>query len=154
MKVKLYRSRTNRMVGGVCGGLGHYLGIDPTFIRLFFVLLALADGVGVLVYLLLWLIMPREGRLEEAITEGTIPVDAKEMAERARAMGDDLREAVRAPHPQAGVIIGVALIALGVVHLLRNLNIPWLWWLDFDLFWPLFLVAAGVFLLLRYVKGE
>jgi phage shock protein C len=46
------------MLGGVCGGLGEFFGIDPTLVRLFFVLLALLGGHGVLIYLILWLIVP------------------------------------------------------------------------------------------------
>ena len=58
---KLYRSRTDRMMAGVCGGLGRYLGVDPTLIRLAFVLLLLFGiGSGLLVYLAMMLIMPLE----------------------------------------------------------------------------------------------
>jgi phage shock protein PspC (stress-responsive transcriptional regulator) len=57
---RLYRSRTNKIIGGVCGGLGDYFGIDPVLFRLAFVLLVLMFGTGVLAYLILWLIMPEE----------------------------------------------------------------------------------------------
>jgi len=57
---KLSRSRTHSMIGGVCGGLGRALRIDPTLVRLFFVLLALSDGIGVLIYIILWIVMPLE----------------------------------------------------------------------------------------------
>ncbi len=57
---KLYRSKKNRMIAGVCGGLGDYFNIDPTLVRLLFVLIGLAVGGGFLLYLLLWLIMPEE----------------------------------------------------------------------------------------------
>src|SRR5690348_13713624 len=54
----LQRSSTDRMLGGVCGGLAEYSGVDPLLWRVGFVALALAGGTGVLVYLLLWLLMP------------------------------------------------------------------------------------------------
>jgi phage shock protein C len=58
---KLYRSRTDQMIAGVCGGLGKYLGIDPTLIRLAFVLLLLFGiGSGLLVYLVMLLLVPLE----------------------------------------------------------------------------------------------
>lgn len=60
MQRKLYRSRTDTKIAGVCGGLEEYLGIDSTVIRLGFVLLALFGGHGVLLYLIMWLIMPLE----------------------------------------------------------------------------------------------
>jgi phage shock protein C len=60
MEKKMYRSRTNRVFGGVCAGIGCYLGIDPTIVRLIFIALFLTFGVGPLVYLILWIIMPLE----------------------------------------------------------------------------------------------
>ena len=58
---QLRRSRTNRRVAGVCGGLGAYFGIEPTLIRILFVLLGLPGGApGILIYIILWLAMPEE----------------------------------------------------------------------------------------------
>lgn len=57
---RLYRSRTNRSIAGVCGGLGEYFNVDPTLVRLLFVVFALAGGPGLLAYIILWLIMPEE----------------------------------------------------------------------------------------------
>lgn len=58
---KLFRSTSDKMIAGICGGLGQYLGIDSTIVRLIFVLLALAGGPGILAYIILWLIVPEEG---------------------------------------------------------------------------------------------
>lgn len=60
MEKKLVRVSEDRMIAGVCGGLGRYLGIDPTLIRVGFALLAVFGGGGILLYLLMWLIMPQE----------------------------------------------------------------------------------------------
>lgn len=57
---KLYRSRTDRTVGGVCGGLGEYFGVDSTLVRLLFVIFALAGGPGLLAYIILLLVVPEE----------------------------------------------------------------------------------------------
>jgi phage shock protein C len=59
---KLYRSRTDRMIGGVCGGLGRYLSMDPTVVRVIAVLLMVLTGVipGVIAYLVIMLIVPLE----------------------------------------------------------------------------------------------
>src|SRR5919112_1806251 len=64
---QLHRSRSDRMLGGVSGGLAEYTGIDPLLWRVGFVALAFAGGSGVLVYLLLWLLMP--ARSEEHTSE-------------------------------------------------------------------------------------
>lgn len=57
---KLYRSATNRSIAGVCGGLAEYFNVDTTLVRLAFVLFALAGGPGVLLYIILWVVMPEE----------------------------------------------------------------------------------------------
>lgn len=57
---KLWRSRTDRKVAGVCGGLGDYFQIDSLWIRLLFVLFFLVGGSALLVYLVMWLIVPNE----------------------------------------------------------------------------------------------
>ncbi len=58
MNKKLYRSQKERMIGGVCGGLAEYFDIDPTLVRLAFVILAIAGGPGILIYIVLLLLVP------------------------------------------------------------------------------------------------
>lgn len=57
---KLYRSRRNKKIAGVCGGLGDYFRVDPLWIRIGFVLFFLAGGAALLVYLVMWLLVPLE----------------------------------------------------------------------------------------------
>jgi phage shock protein C len=57
---KLYRSRTNRQVAGVCGGLAQYFNLDATLIRILFVVLAVLGGSGIVLYLAMWIIVPKE----------------------------------------------------------------------------------------------
>jgi phage shock protein C len=143
------------MIGGVCGGLARYLRIDSTLVRLFFILLALGgSGIGMFIYLLLWIIVPLEGQKREATLQDNVRSGSEEIAERAREMGDELRNMVRSPNPQAGLLIGVALIFMGAIFLLENLELPWLNWLDFDVIWPILLVLGGIALLIRHWRGE
>ena len=64
MARRLYRSRTDKMLGGVCAGLGELLDIDPTIVRLVFVLLTIWGGAGAVIYLVLWLIAPYKDELK------------------------------------------------------------------------------------------
>jgi len=58
---KLYRSNTDKMIAGVCGGLGHYFGVDPTLVRLIFALLVFFGvGSGLVLYIILAIVMPLE----------------------------------------------------------------------------------------------
>ncbi len=146
---RLTRSAKNRVIAGVCGGLGEYLGIDPGLVRIFFVLLGIGRGFGLFIYLLLWLLIPREDMETAASTEATIRASADEMAERARTAGSELREAWQQDSHPLLVAIGVGLIILGGLALLETFHVPWLWWLSFDTLWPALLIVAGLVIILR-----
>ncbi|MBO7601838.1 MAG: PspC domain-containing protein [Bacteroidaceae bacterium] len=60
MEKALRRSRTDKMIAGICGGLGKYFGLDSTILRLVFVLLLIFAGTGLLAYLVMWLVIPYE----------------------------------------------------------------------------------------------
>ncbi len=67
MSPKLRRDPDDKVIAGVCGGLGRYFGVDPVFFRLAFVVLAIGGGSGVLLYIVAWLIIP-----EEEVRRGTL----------------------------------------------------------------------------------
>jgi hypothetical protein len=69
-------------------------------------------------------------------------------------MGEDVRDALSRPNPQVGIIIGAALVIFGLLALVRNLHIPWLYWLRFDLLWPLLLIIGGAVLIWRRGSGN
>ncbi len=116
----LRRSRTDRVIAGVCGGVGRYLGVDPVLIRVAFVVLAIAGGGGFLLYVLGWILIPEEKEGEQ-IGENTPP-----SADMAR------------------LVFGGALIAIGVI-LLLGLSLPSIG----KYLWPLALIAIGVALIVR-----
>ena len=129
---KLYRSRSDVWVAGVCGGLGNYLGIDSTIVRLFFVLMVFLGGSGILIYILMALLMPRVPEGEE-LTYAAVPLSE---------------------NPQAALIIGIVLIAFGGFLFLGNLDIHWLQWMRMSNLWPLLLVIAGGLMLWQSTHKE
>ncbi|MEJ2600345.1 MAG: PspC domain-containing protein [Anaerolineales bacterium] len=155
MQSRIFRVRQNAMIAGVCTGLGYYLGIDPTWVRIFFILLALAgNGIGVMIYLLLWIIIPLEDQDRDTTFSDRVHTGSQEIADHARQMGQEFREIVRQPDSRAGVVIGIALILIGGFYLLQNLNLSWLRWFNFDLLWPVLLIIGGIALLVRRARGE
>jgi len=142
MNQKLTRSRSERILGGVCGGLARWIGIDPIFIRLFFVVLAAAGGSGVGVYILLWIIIPEEGM-----------ADSVSISDRAKDMGGDMQTAFSKPNPKMFQYLGIGLIVLGGIIFLDRLNLPWLGWFNDNLVWALLIIVAGVALLVRALRG-
>ncbi len=145
---RLARSRTDYMVGGVCGGLGKYFKIDPVFIRLLFVLITLAGGSGVLIYFILWIVIPRE----DIIATQQTNLDGPELGRRASLMGEEIGQVASQPNRRTIQFIGIALVVAGLYYLLQNLNIPWLNWMNNVLVWPILLIVGGGFLLLRALK--
>ena len=57
---KLYRSDTDKMIAGICGGLAEYFDVDPTIMRLIFVALSLMGGPGLILYIIMWIVVPLE----------------------------------------------------------------------------------------------
>ena len=78
MEKRLYRCRSDRMIWGVCGGLAQYFGMDPTIIRLIFVLLIFANGLSILAYLIMAIVVPLEGSKTAAPKE-TIKKNVEEI---------------------------------------------------------------------------
>ncbi|MBN2015560.1 PspC domain-containing protein [Candidatus Dojkabacteria bacterium] len=60
----LYRSESNRIIAGICGGIGEYFELDPTIIRVLWIILSLAGGPGIFAYLILWLVVPTESQVK------------------------------------------------------------------------------------------
>ncbi len=141
---RLARSQSDFMIGGVCGGLGKYFAIDPTLVRLVFVLLTLAGGSGVLVYFILWIVMPREDAPNVQTN-----MDSQEFSRRANQMGQEMQQIVQQPNTRAVKFIGISLVVLGLVYLVQNLNIPWLAWFNDQLLWPILIIVVGALLLSR-----
>lgn len=135
---RLCRSESDRMIGGVCAGLGRYLAVDPVLVRLAFVVLSLVNGVGAVIYLILWIVLPGESSLELS-GDALVRANLSDMRAQAERLLGSLRS-----RQQGALIIGVALVVVGLVFLLGNF-VPWL---TPGLLWPIALIAVGAYLLL------
>jgi phage shock protein C len=133
---RLFRSTSNRMIAGVCGGLGVYFNLDATLIRILVVLLAFADGVGILLYVILWVVVPEEGTLSPRDASGRVKDFVDDVSGRTHS-------AVRGGG--ARNLIGFALILLGLFALAGQM-LPYRW-VRWELFWPLLLVIFGFYIL-------
>jgi phage shock protein C len=140
------------MIGGVCGGIGAFLGINPVYIRVFFILLIFGNGIGILLYLLLWMIIPVDGEIDRSSLARTVRTGSQEIADRARSAQDEFVQLLREQQNRLGILAGAALIFIGFLFLLPNLHLDWLDWLKFDLIWPILLILGGLALLIRRPK--
>ena len=136
---RLFRSRKNKVIGGICGGLADYFEVDVVIIRILFVLLALIQGVGFLIYLVALFV---------------IPVNPNETASRgeAKSSRDRSRNVL--------LFLGIVLVLLGIYYTMGNLfyfpdffySIPFR--MHWDLFWPLLLILIGVLYIIHITQKD
>ena len=127
---RLERDLSNRVLGGVCSGLGNYFGVDPIFWRLLFIILCLIPAIpGILIYIILWIVMPEgKGRSNAA------PGDPQNI---------DVSQSNKPINRDGRWITGLVFIGIGTFWLLTR-YIPQITW---QTVWPVILIAIGVFFL-------
>ena len=89
---KIYRDPDDKVLGGVCSGIGYYFGIDPIWIRLFFIVLLLGFGTGVLLYIILWIIIPKANTPSEKLEMKGNPVTAENIGKQVEEEMENLKK--------------------------------------------------------------
>lgn len=123
---KIYRSKENYVLAGVCAGLADYFEIDPTLVRIVFIILTIGGGAGLLLYIILAIIMP--------INPKKIEVEEKK------------KEDKKEKESHGNNFWGILLLTLGGL-LLWNQIAPFK--IAFEIFWPTVMIIAGLWLVLR-----
>jgi phage shock protein C len=144
---RFYRNTTDKKIAGVAAGLADYFDIDPLLVRLIFVILALAGGGGVLIYIILWIVTPeRPFELNQTNNNSTM--------ENQQSSYGDPKPPEQTPQPKSShpeqktrgnLIGGLVLITLGILFLadefIPNIN--------FGDLWPIILIVIGAGLLIN-----
>lgn len=120
---RLYRSRKEKMVAGVCGGLAQYFNVDPVILRVAFVALGVTTGVGLLAYIILAIVVPER------------PIDEPEPVLTSSSVRG------------GSEVLAYILVFIGAVVLMQNLHV--LSFISGEIFWPMVLIGAGALLLLK-----
>jgi len=94
MSKRLFRSKDDRVIAGVCGGIAQYLDIDPTIIRIIFVLIFLTEGFGLMLYLILWVVVPEEDSVAKDSGE-VMKENAQDIKENVRKATRDIKTEVK-----------------------------------------------------------
>jgi len=129
------------IIGGVCGGLGNYFDIDPVLVRAAFLLLFFMGGGGLLAYIILWIVMPRD-------TDYFTPYQTENYSDNSNvAQENNTTVPITASrNNMAAYILGLSLIAFGIVILLRKLFL-----IGFSHLLPIALMVVGTALILAYL---
>jgi phage shock protein C len=148
---RLYKSRKNKVVDGVCGGIAEYFDVDPVLVRIIFVLFFFFGGSALIAYIVGIIIMPR-APYELAQETGTKAEKQEKVSE-----SPPTKPARASASPSAGsLVIGIILIVLGGLFLLDNFDFPlfhrFSWWFHFH-FWEFFipgiLIVVGLILIVK-----
>jgi phage shock protein C len=91
---RLTRSRTERLLGGVAGGIAEYTNIDPLWVRLAFLVLSLFNGLGAMIYVVLWLLTPVEGT-QTTDTRSQVRENVNDMQEATQRFAQQVRDMFR-----------------------------------------------------------
>ncbi len=153
---RLYRIVNGRVIGGVAGGLAEFFGIDPTIIRIIFILLTIMGGGGLLIYIVLWIVVPQRFNTIPPYSTGytkTPPYSGTtsgvgETYEGFESGKPFIPKADPPSHSNkldGGLIAGLVLILIGSFFLFEKF-FPQIGWSDF---WPLLLVLIGLLMIAR-----
>ncbi len=136
---KLYRSENNKVIAGVCGGLGEYFDIDPVILRIILVLITIFGGSGLLIYIILWIVIPSKSTLGKK-SEDYIKENVEEIKTKSQ-------DAVK--NGNGRIFGGVLLVLLGASFLLENLGFYvfhniWKFWQNLFSYWPVLIIFVGI----------
>ena len=149
MSGRLERSRANRVISGVCGGIAEYLDIDATFVRVVMVILAFPFGVGILIYFVLLFLMPNPGEATPFVRPAGIDQPmAGDPTSPATPVAARVVDPLVMERRRNG--IGLLLVAVGVVFLLGNMGV--FRFIDWHYIWPVVLIALGVYLVAQRTR--
>lgn len=144
---KIFRSIDDYMIAGVSGGLAKYFKIDSTLVRIIFVLLAIGGGCGVLVYLILWLVIPKEKGVEKEIDRGEkVQEFAEDVKNKAKSMAKEIKLDTKVGKTGRVNILGIALILVGLAAIWNQISPMTIQW---NFFWPGLLILIGILFLFR-----
>lgn len=146
MSRRLVKSSGNKMLFGVAGGLAEYLDLDPALVRVGFVVLCFASGIGLLAYTALAVLMPSP---DKAIGWAPPAASQKEQSSSVEESGSHVGKEGGGVNSRRNAV-GLILVGIGIFFLIANFNlIPFGW----GLVWPLILVGIGAALLAGRRRG-
>ena len=143
MVKKLYRSTTDKMIAGVCGGLAEYFEIDSTLVRILFLALLIFGGGGFLIYLIMWIVVPQKPYFPNTSDFNS---EKKTSDVNVEESNPNYTVGVDTPKSQnRNTVIGIIVIVIGLLLLFDNFDLTF----GFSKLWPILLIIFGASLILK-----
>lgn len=138
---RLYRSKHDRVIGGVCGGIAGYFNIDPVIIRIIWVIATIFGGAGVIAYIICWFVIPEE------------PVELSMNSRNATTIDKIVENPQKPAGAMIPLIIGGILLLIGIALLFGNFG-----FFPFQLFWRIFppalIILIGIAILITTTRKK
>ena len=156
MKKKLYRSKKDCVIGGVCGGIAEYFDVDTTLIRLLAILIFFFGGSGIVAYIIGWIIIPQNpnGNTEDnSENKGEIEEKTKKGTEKTN---NKIEENLSEKEPEGNsernrnIILGIILVIAGLIFM-GSTFFPWITWAAWSTFWPVIIIVVGLVIMIRAI---
>ncbi len=146
---RLYKSRKNRVIAGICGGVADYLNVDPVLIRIIAVVMLFVGGGSAIAYIVGMIIIPDEPK----------PVASGIETEPTSTPPPPPPGAAGPSAHTGGLIVGVIMLFLGFTFLMRTIPFFrhyywWFWDIGWNFFWPSILIVIGLLIILKAVQRE
>lgn len=144
------------MIAGVCGGIAEYFDIDSTLVRLLTVLVVLIGGAGVIVYIIAWIVVPKNpDQVSDEVFEERENIKEK-VKKGAKNVIEEVKEHFESEEyshkseKNRRILGGIIVIAIGLIFLLNSL-FPWVGW---GRLWPVILIAVGITIMIQAFKKK
>jgi|TARA_B100001971_G_C18244644_1_gene573363 phage shock protein PspC (stress-responsive transcriptional regulator) len=147
MSKKLFRSRENKVVAGVCGGIGDYFNMDPIWVRLAFVLFTFINGIGIIIYIVAWILVPENPNQKE-VKKTTAENAVHKVKTEIKTHHKAHKNVDKKPEKHKGnttVLFGVILLFIGTVFLMKNIFS----WFSMKYAGPLAIIVFALYLITR-----
>jgi len=140
MENKLYRDESRKIIGGVCAGLANYFDVDVALMRVAFVFATVVLGCGVMLYVILWIVIPKKGYTFNTSADYTVPPEPNPFTQAKK------------PATNAAIVVGLILIIIGACMLADRLDI--IPDFDFSKLWPLIFIVVGLVMMVTPGKNR
>ena len=151
MAQKLYRSESDKVIAGLCGGLGEFFDVDSTIIRIIFIILTIWGGVGIVIYLIGVFVVPLESSInstgaKEKSKSRNINSDFAEMGDKIKSAANEIKNNFEGTHRRSmkgNYFLGCLIIFAGVILLIQNFFPKY----GFHLLWPIAVILFGLYII-------
>ncbi|HQF33995.1 MAG TPA: PspC domain-containing protein [Petrotogaceae bacterium] len=161
MSKRLYKSRTEKVIDGVCGGIAEYFGIDPTLVRLLWIASIFAGGAGIILYIIAMIIIPTEpyqqsqnSQAQSGSSYNYNPQTGEKMYD-VSSDGKVVRDNDESVSSMVKVIIGAVFLLMGMYFIANNFfNLSWFFNVSWKVFIGILFIAIGGVIFFRIIKEK